>query len=178
VTQRNTSLLRRTSVLAVTALLGVGISATAAHADGWRVATAQGSGTSHEAGSANAQNNARAALTSAAAQAGEVCTSITSSATHVYTAPGGAAYVYNGTASGYCTVVPQPSYTVPRSASRQGGGSSASAAQSAGRQAAQADILAAGVACNGWSTSYAHVYTAPGGAWYIYNATVTAMCTN
>lgn len=172
------SLLRRTSIIVAVLAVGLGLSPTAAHADGWRTATAQGSGPTYTAGSTSAQNNARAALASAAAQAGETCTSVTSSATHVYTAPNGAAYVFNGTATGYCAVVPPPSYTVPRSATRQGGGSSAAAAQSAGHQAAQADILAAGVACTGWSASYAHVYTAPQGVWYVYNATVDAMCTN
>jgi hypothetical protein len=170
--------LRRSLVVAAVVALGLGLNATAAHADGWRTATATGSGSSHAAGSTAAQNNARSALINAAAQAGETCSSITTSATHVYTAPGGAAYVYSGTATGFCAVVPPPVYSVPRLATRQGGGSSAAAAQSAGAQAAQADILAAGVACTGWSVSYTHVYTAPQGAWHIYNATVSATCTN
>ncbi len=172
------TLLRRSLVIAAVAALGLGLNPTAAHADGWRTATATGSGSSHPAGSAAAQDNARYALISAAAQVGETCSSITTSATHVYTAPGGAAYVYSGTATGYCAVVPPPVYTVPRSATRQGGGSSAAAAQSAAAQAAQADILAVGVACTGWSASYTHVYTAPQGVWYVYNATVSATCTN
>jgi hypothetical protein len=162
--------------VAILAALGLALSPVAAHAAGWRTASAQGSGPTAAAGSANAQNNAIAALNAQAAQAGEVCSSITSSATWVYTAPGGAAYVYNGTATGYCAV--PPPYTVSRSATRQGGGSSAAAAQTAGFNAAKADILGVGVSCTNWSATYASVYTAPGGAWYIVNATVSALCTN
>ncbi|MFD0664766.1 hypothetical protein [Thermocatellispora tengchongensis] len=103
---------------------------------------------------------------------------MTTTSTHVYTAPDGSAYVFSATASGTCVPQPQPAYTVPRSATRQGGGTSSTAAIQAGSQAARADILAAGVACANWSTTSTPVYTAPGGAWYIYNVTVSAMCTN
>ncbi|MFC6086193.1 hypothetical protein [Sphaerisporangium aureirubrum] len=166
-----------TAVLAAL-VLGVGLSPAVAHADTYRTASSSGSGPSHSAGAANAAGNARAALNSQAAAAGEVCPSVTTTTTHVYTAPDGSAYVYNATASGWCAPPPPSPYTVPRSATAQGGGSSSSAAQSNGAAAARSAVLAAGVACTGWSYSYSTVYIAPGGAWYIYNVTANALCTN
>jgi hypothetical protein len=74
--------------------------------------------------------------------------------------------------------VPQPPYTVPRSATRQGGGPLPTAAISNGEQQARAAILAVGIACTNWSRPSTHVYTAPDGSWYIFTVTVNATCTN
>jgi hypothetical protein len=169
--------LRRLATVAAVVVAGLAVTPVAAHADGWRTATAGGFGLTQAAGSANAQANARAALNSQAAQAGEVCSSVTSSATLVYVVPSGGGYQYSGTATGYCAPPgPGPVYDTPRSATAQGGASSSSAAQSAAFQAAQSSILAVGHDCTGWSASYSPVYIAPGGAWYIYSATVSATC--
>jgi hypothetical protein len=159
-------------------MLGLALLPTAAHADTYRTASSSGSGPSPSAGAANAAGNARAALNSQAAAAGEVCPSITTTTTHVYTAPDGSAYVYNATASAWCAPAPPSPYTVPRSATAQGGGSSSHVAQSNGAAAARAAVLSAGVDCGNWTYSYSIVYIAPGGAWYIYNVTANALCTN
>ncbi|MEO3810927.1 hypothetical protein ABGB17_18160 [Sphaerisporangium sp. B11E5] len=159
-------------------VLGLALSPAAAHADTYRTASSTGSGPTTYSGQTNAANNARAALNSQARAAGEVCPSVTTTTQLVYTAPDGSAYVYNATASGWCTPAAAPPYVVPRSATAQGGGSSSQAAQSNGAAAAQAAVLAAGVACSGWQYSYAVVYIAPGGAWYIYDVTASALCTN
>jgi hypothetical protein len=170
------ALYRRLSIVLAILVLAVGLSPVIAHADGWRTATAQGSGPSWSAGEAAAQTAARNALVSQASQAGETCTNITSSATWVYTAPGGAAYVFNGTATGYCAV--PPPYVVPRSATRQGQGSIQGAAHNNGFAAAQSAILASGISCTGYSSSDELVWVAPQGVWYIMNVTVNAVCTN
>ncbi|MGW0804822.1 hypothetical protein [Nonomuraea sp. NPDC002799] len=150
-----------------------------ARADTYRTATASGSGPTWYAGAANAEANARAALNQQAAQAGETCPSVSASATHVYTAPDGSAYVFQATASGTCVPQPPPpSYTVPRSETRQAGGANSTIAIQNGSQAARAAILAAGVACTGWTTTAALVWSAPGSVWYIYDVTVSATCTN
>jgi hypothetical protein len=161
------------------------VAAPPAHADTYRTATSSGSGPSWSAGAANAEANARAELNRQAAQAGEVCPSVSTSSTLVYTAPDGSAYVFQGTASGTCVTQPPPpppppppSYTVPRSETRQAGGATSNAAIQNGHQAARAAILAVGVACTNWNTTSAFVWGAPGSVWYIYNVTVTATCTN
>lgn len=172
-------LVHRLMVVALAATMGlVVLPATAAQANTWRSATSTGWGPSPSAGQSNATANARAALNSLAASLGETCTNVTvSTPRHLYTAPDGSAWIYEATATGYCTPAPPPpSYTVPRSATQQGGGSSSSAAIQNGSQAARAAILAVGVDCTNWATTSSHVYTAPGGAWYIYNVTVTALC--
>ncbi|MGW0203268.1 hypothetical protein [Nonomuraea sp. NPDC003201] len=70
-----------------------------AHADTFRTASSSGWGPSWSAG----QANARAELNRRAAQAGEVCPSVSVTSTHVYTAPGGAWYIYDVTVSANCT---------------------------------------------------------------------------
>jgi hypothetical protein len=170
---------RRLGVMSLVAALGLALSPGVAHADTYRTAGASGHGPNHAAGSAAAQANARAALAAQARDAGEVCPSVTSSASHVYTAPDGSAYVYWGTASGWCVPAPPPpSYTVPRSATRRGEGRTAGAAHTAGIQAARAAILAVGVDCANWTSSASYVYAAPDGSWHIYDMTVGALCTN
>ncbi|MFC4532972.1 hypothetical protein [Sphaerisporangium dianthi] len=149
-----------------------------AHAGTWRSADATGSGPTPWAGAQNAEANARATLASQAARLGEVCTNMTATSTLIYTAPGGAAYVYSATATGLCAPAPPaPAYTVPRSATAQGSGGNSLTARNNAAAAARAAVLAAGVDCTGWTTTYSTVWTAPDGSWYIYNATVTAMCT-
>ncbi|SEG78191.1 hypothetical protein SAMN05444920_104578 [Nonomuraea solani] len=151
----------------------------AAHADTYRTATSSGWGPNWSAGAANAEANARAELNRQAAQAGEVCPNVTTSSTHVYTAPDGSAYVFQGTASGTCVPQPPaPTYPVPRTETRQAGGATSSAAIQAGHQAARAAILAVGVSCTGWTTTSNLVWAAPGSVWYIYDVTVSANCTN
>lgn len=174
-------LVRRLMVVALAATMGLFVlPATAAQAATWRSATATGWGPSPTSGQQNAANNARAALTSLAANLGETCTDVTVSAPrHLYTAPDGSAYIYEATATGYCAPgPPPPSYTVARSATRQGGGATSTIAIHNGSQAARADILAVGVACANWATNSSKVYAAPDGSWHIYNVTVSALCTN
>jgi hypothetical protein len=170
---------RRLGIMSLVAALGLALSPGVAHADTFRTATASGHGPTYAAGSAAAQANARAALAAQARQAGEVCPSVTSSASHVYTAPDGSAYVFSGTASGWCVPAPPPpSYTVPRSATRRGEGRTAAAAHTAGNQAASAAILAVGIDCTNWTSSASYVYVAPDGSWHIYDMTVSALCAN
>ncbi|MEV0632294.1 hypothetical protein [Nonomuraea wenchangensis] len=166
------------AVLLLSAVVAVPVSA---YADTYRTATSTGSGATRAAGAANAEANARAELNRQAAQAGEVCPSVSVSSSLVYTAPDGSAYVYQATASGTCvtqTPAPQPSYPVPRSETRQAGGSTPSAAVQAGSQAARAAILAAGGSCTGWTTTSALVWAAPDSSWHVYDVTVSASCTN
>ncbi|MGA4988104.1 hypothetical protein [Nonomuraea bangladeshensis] len=171
--------LRRT-VLPVALLLSAAVAVpVAAYADTYRTATSTGSGATRAAGAADAEANARAELNRQAAQAGEVCPSVSVSSSLVYTAPDGSAYVYQATASGTCvTQPPQPSHPVPRSATRQAGGATPSAAVQAGSQAARAAILAAGGSCTGWATTSALVWAAPDSSWYVYDVTVSASCTD
>ncbi|ROO59336.1 hypothetical protein EDC02_1132 [Micromonospora sp. Llam0] len=173
--------LRRLAVVALAVTMGLFlVPATAAQAATWRSATSTGWGPSPAAGQQNAANNARAALTSLAANLGETCSNVTVSAPrHLYTAPDGSAYVYEATATGYCVPAPPPpSYTVARSATRQGSGATSTSAIQNGAQAARADILAVGVACANWATNASNVFTAPDGSWHVYNVTVSALCTN
>jgi hypothetical protein len=130
-------------------------------------------------GEANARASARYALSQLASQFGETCSNVSTTATHVYTAPNGAAYVFSSTATGTCGPTPPSPYTVPRSATAQGGGSSPSAALANGDSINRSTNVAVGVSCIGRSSTLgSHVYTAPGGAWYIYNVNTTALCTN
>ncbi|MET9251572.1 hypothetical protein [Nonomuraea sp. NPDC003709] len=150
-----------------------------AHADTFRTASSSGWGPSWSAGQANAEANARAELNRQAAQAGEVCPSVSVTSAHVYTAPDGSAYVFNATASGTCVPQPPgPSYPVARSETRQGSGATSGAAVQNGAQAARAAVLAAGVNCVNWTTTSALVWAAPGSVWYIYDVTVSANCTD
>jgi hypothetical protein len=170
---------RRLLTVVVLVAVGVGVAPAAAHADTVRSATTTGSGPTWASGEANARANARYALSQLASQFGETCRDVTTTATHVYTAPGGAAYVFSSTATGTCGPPPPSPYTVPRSATTQGGGPSPGAALANGDSINRSTILAAGVNCTGWSSTLgSHVYTAPGGAWYIYYVNTTALCTN
>jgi hypothetical protein len=169
--------LRRLITASVLVAVGLALTPIAAHAAGWRTATAQGFGLTQGTGSANAEANARSALTSQAAQFGEVCTSVTSSSTLIYVVPSGGGYQFSGTATGYCAPPPPPPvYDTPRSATSQAGASNGGVAQQAAYQAAQSAILAVGHNCTNWTAQYTLVYAAPGGVWSIYNATVNAIC--
>ena len=169
--------LRRFITASVLVAVGLAVTPVAAHADGWRTATAQGFGLTQATASANAQSNARIALTSQAAQFGEVCTNVTSSGTLIYVVPSGGGYQYGATATGYCAPPPPPPvYDTPRSATSQAGASNGGAAQQAAYLAAQSAILAVGHNCTNWTAQYTLVYSAPGGVWSIYNATVNAVC--
>ncbi|AQZ66401.1 unnamed protein product [[Actinomadura] parvosata subsp. kistnae] len=168
-------------VLALTLTAGAALCTPAAFAATLRSATSTGWGPSPDAGRAAAEGNARAALNQQAAAAGEVCSGVSVTTRHLYTAPDGSAWIYEATATGDCAVpptTPPPSYTVPRTETRQGGGASPNAAVENGSQAARAALLAAGQACTGYSTTSSLVYSAPGGAWWIYNVTVSATCTH
>jgi hypothetical protein len=116
-------------------------------------------------------------LNTLAAQFGEVCTGVTYTTTLVYVVPSGGGSVYNATATGSCAPPPPPpAFTVARSATAQGQGSSWTAADASGAQTARAAILAVGANCANWTTSSTLVWVATGGVWYITNVTVTAMC--
>jgi streptogrisin C len=73
---------------------------------------------------------------------------------------------------------PPPQYTVPRSATTQAGGSSHSAARGNGLSANKAKILAVGIDCTAWSSSYKNVWSAPDSSWYIVDETTNGLCTN
>jgi hypothetical protein len=152
--------------------LGLGLSPVAASADTQRSATATGSGTTAIAAQGNAEARARTALTNQAILAGETCDNVSVSSTFVSLISG--IYTYRATASGFC--VSAPSYTVPRSATRQGGGPSVDAAISEGEGLARAQILAAGGSCVNWSRTAVPVWSAPSGTWYVFNVTVNALC--
>ncbi|WP_043613988.1 hypothetical protein [Nonomuraea candida] len=93
------------------------------------------------------------------------------------TAPAAAAAT--GAAQGPRTVQAQVAeFTVQRTETRQAGGVTPYAAKQAGAAEARAAILAAGVSCTGWTTTSALVWAAPGSVWYIYDVTVTALCTH
>jgi hypothetical protein len=95
--------LRRT-VLPVALLLSAAVAVpVAAYADTYRTATSTGSGATRAAGAADAEANARAELNRQAAQAGEVCPSVSASSSLVYTAPDSSWYVYDVTVSASCT---------------------------------------------------------------------------
>lgn len=101
-------------VVALTLTVGAVLSAPTALAATYRSATSSGWGPSPEAGKAAAANNARAALNQQAGAAGEVCSGVSVTTRHLYTAPDGSAWIYEATASGNC-VVPLPlSHTVSR----------------------------------------------------------------
>ncbi|GAA0837753.1 hypothetical protein ACFQVD_31110 [Streptosporangium amethystogenes subsp. fukuiense] len=170
--------LRLALVIALTLTVGAVLSAPAALAATYRSATSSGWGPSPAAGRAAAEGNARAELNQQAAAAGEVCSDVSVTTRHLYTAPDGSAWIYEATASGNCVVPPSLSYTVSRTETRQGGGASPSVAVENGSQAARAALLAAGQACTGYATTSSLVYSAPGGAWWIYNVTVSATCTH
>ncbi|MBP2708362.1 hypothetical protein JOL79_31745 [Microbispora sp. RL4-1S] len=175
---RRGSLAGRLTLLAALVAAGIGLNPAAAHADTWRTATAQAWGQTQATASAAAQSNARAALTSLASQLGEVCTNVTSSATLVYVVPSGGGYQYSGTATGLCAPPPPPpSYTVSRTATARGEGSTSGAAQQNGEAAARSAILAAGGDCTNYqTTAVTYVYRTPPGDWYIYDVTVSALC--
>ncbi|WP_182876181.1 hypothetical protein [Microbispora sp. H10670] len=175
---RRGSLAGRLLIPVALVAIGIGLSPAAAHADTWRTATGSAWGQTQSSASAAAQASARTALTQTAAQLGEVCTNVTSSATLLYTVPSGGGYVYGGTATGLCAPAPPPpSYTVPRTATARGEASTYSAAVQNGAAAARAAILAAGGDCTGYQTTGAtNVYTTPTGSWYIYDVTVSALC--
>ncbi|WP_182906162.1 hypothetical protein [Microbispora sp. H13382] len=168
----------RSMLLGAVVAAAIGLSPAAAHADTWRTATSTAWGQTQSTASAAAQANARSALNSLAAQLGEVCTNVTSSASLQYTVPSGGGYVYGGTATGLCAPAsPGPSYTVPRSATARGEGSTSTAATQNGAAAARAAILAAGADCSGYQTTgVTNVYTTPTGSWYIYDVTVSGLC--
>lgn len=173
--------LRRLMIVAVAATVGLAVlPAAAAQANTWRSATTTGFGPSPSAGQQDAADRARAKLNSLAASLGETCTNVTTSTPrHLYTAPYGSGYVYEVTATGYCAPAPAPlSYTVPRSATKQGQAANWSQAIANGEQAARAEILAVGVDCTNWTTTSSNVFSAPNGSWYVYNVTVNALCTN
>lgn len=175
---RRGSLAGRLLMLVALVAAGIGLSPAAAHADTWRTATGSAWGQTQASASAAAQTSARTALTQTAAQLGEVCTDVTSSATLAYTVPSGGGYVYNGTATGLCAPAPPPpSYTVPRTATARGQASTYSVAVQNGGAAARASVLAAGGDCTGFQTTgVTYVYAAPDGSWYIYDVTVSALC--
>ncbi|TXK40072.1 hypothetical protein [Nonomuraea sp. C10] len=176
--RRPAQVLRLVLVLALTLTAGAVLSAPAALAAAYRSATSSGWGPSPAAGKAAAEANARAALNQQAAAAGEVCSGVSVTTRHLYTAPDGSAWIYEATASGNCEVPPPVSYTVPRTETRQAGGTSPNVAVENGAQAARAALLAAGQACTGYATTSSLVYTAPGGVWWIYDVTVSATCTH
>ncbi|MFF3444225.1 hypothetical protein [Streptosporangium sp. NPDC002721] len=82
------------------------LSAPTALAAAYRSATSSGWGPSPEAGRSAAEGNARAALNQQAAAAGEVCSGVSATTRHLYTAPDGSAWIYEATASGDCVVPP------------------------------------------------------------------------
>ncbi|MER6831470.1 hypothetical protein ABT352_36145 [Streptosporangium sp. NPDC000563] len=179
--RRPAQVLRLALVVALALTVGAVLFAPAALAATFRSATSSGWGPSPAAGKSAAENNARAELNQQAAAAGEVCSGVSVTTRHLYTAPDGSAWIYEATASGNCEVpssTPPPSYTVPRTETQQAGGASPSVAVANGSQAARAALLAAGQACTGYSTTSSLVYSAPGGAWWIYNVTVSATCTH
>ncbi|MEU8203413.1 hypothetical protein [Streptosporangium sp. NPDC049046] len=178
--RRPAQVLRLALVVALALTVGAVLFAPAALAATFRSATSSGWGPSPAAGKSAAENNARAELNQQAAAAGEVCSGVSVTTRHLYTAPDGSAWIYEATASGNCEVPSStpPSYTVPRTETQQAGGASPSAAIANGSQAARAALLAAGQACTGYSTTSSLVYSAPGGAWWIYNVTVSATCTH
>ncbi|GLW21736.1 hypothetical protein [Microbispora triticiradicis] len=175
---RRGSLAGRLLMSVALAATGIGLSPAAAHADTWRTATGSAWGQTQSSASAAAQASARNALASLATQLGEVCTNVTSSATLVYVVPSGGGYQFNGTATGLCAPAPPPpSYTVPRTATARGEGSTPGTAQQNGAAGARAAILAAGGDCTGYQTTgVTNVYTTPTGSWYIYDVTVSALC--
>ncbi|MGW5261025.1 hypothetical protein ACWEQG_08635 [Microbispora sp. NPDC004025] len=167
----------RSMILGALVAAAIGLSPAAAHADTWRTATSTAWGQTQSTASAAAQANARSALSSLAAQLGEVCTNVTSSASLQYTVPSGGGYVYGGTATGLCAPASPSPYTVPRSATGRGQGSTSSTATQNGAAAARAAILAAGGDCTGYQTTgVTTVYATPDSSWYIYDVTVSALC--
>ncbi|MEV4454687.1 hypothetical protein [Microbispora sp. NPDC049633] len=167
----------RSMILGALVAAAIGLSPAAAHADTWRTATSTAWGQTQSTASAAAQANARSALNSAAAQLGEVCTNVTSSASLQYTVPSGGGYVYGGTATGLCAPASPSHYTVPRTATGRGQGSTSSTATQNGAAAARAAILAAGGDCTGYQTTgVTTVYATPDSSWYIYDVTVSALC--
>ncbi|MBE3009066.1 hypothetical protein IL992_07650 [Microbispora sp. NEAU-D428] len=178
VKSRRISFAGRLVTLVALVAAGIGLSPAAAHADTWRTATGSAWGQTQATASAAAQTNARTALANLAAQLGEVCTNVTSSATLVYVVPSGGGYQYSGTATGLCAPAPPPpSYTVSRTATARGEGSTPAAAQQNGAAAARAAILGAGADCTGYQTTAVnYVYVTPTGSWYIYDVTVSALC--
>ncbi|MEU7913218.1 hypothetical protein [Microbispora bryophytorum] len=168
----------RAMLLGALVAAGIGLSPAAAHADTWRTATSTAWGQTPSTASAAAQASARTELANQAAQLGEVCTSVTSSAGLQYAVPSGGGYVYGGTATGLCAPAPPgPSYTVPRSATARGEGNTSTAATQNGATAARAAIVSAGADCTGYQTTgVTNVYTTPTGSWYIYDVTVSALC--
>ncbi|MEU6407204.1 hypothetical protein [Microbispora sp. NPDC046933] len=175
---RRISFAGRLMILVALVAAGIGLSPAAAHADTWRTATSTAWGQTQATASAAAQASARTALANMAAQLGEVCTNVTSSATLVYVVPSGGGYQYSGTATGLCAPAPPPpSYTVSRTATARGEGSTSTAATQNGAAAARAAILAAGADCTGYQTTGVnYVYVTPTGSWYIYDVTVSALC--
>ncbi|MEV7807236.1 hypothetical protein AB0O28_30255 [Microbispora sp. NPDC088329] len=167
----------RSMIVGALVAAGIGLGPAAAHADTWRTATATAWGQTQTTASAAAQAGARGELTRLAAQLGEVCTNVTSSATLQYAVPSGGGYVYGGTATGLCAPASPSPYTVPRSATGRGQGSTSSAATQNGAAAARTAILAAGADCTGYQTTgVTTVYATPDSSWYIYDVTVSALC--
>ncbi len=99
--------LRLALVLALALTAGAALSAPPALAATYRSATSSGWGPSPQAGKTAAEGNARTALNQQAAAAGEVCSGVSVTTRHLYTAPDGSAWIYEATASGYC-VAPAP----------------------------------------------------------------------
>jgi len=77
------------------------------------------------------------------------------------------------------TVANAPPYTVIRSATSHGQGSTREAAISNGIAANKVALRTAGINCNPYSSSTStHVWTAPDGSWHVYNVTTRGYCTN
>lgn len=171
---RGLGVVRGLSVVGLLAGLVLGLSPTAAQAEGWRTANSTADGANQSAVEAMAKLVASEGLTIQADQAGETCTNVSVTATLVWIAPGGAAYVYQGTARGFCAVTPP--FTVYRTSTRQAGSTNASAAFNSSRQLAQNDILAAGINCTNWVVQ-SHLISASGG-WFVYDSSAYAVCTN
>jgi hypothetical protein len=167
---------RRIAVVCLAVLPGLALAPGLAHADTFRTARASSSGGTAAIGAANAESSARRALAIQAVQAGEACTNVTSSSTLTFIAPGNVEYVFAAVASGTCAQIPP--FTVYRTATSLGAGSSASAAIANGEPPARAAVTAAGVNCTNWIESVAFVFVAPNGSWYNYNVTMMALCTN
>ncbi|WP_440103697.1 hypothetical protein [Streptosporangium sp. H16] len=109
--------LRLVLVIALTLTAGAALFAPTALAATYRSATSSGWGPSPDAGKRAAEGNARTALNQQAAAAGEVCSGVSVTTRHLYTAPDGSAWIYEATASGNC-VVPLPMSPLSRTETR------------------------------------------------------------
>lgn len=167
---------RGLSIVSLIIGLALGISPLAAHAEGWRTVTVYADNPSPALADAAARTQSYNNLMTQATGAREACTNVSVSASLSYIAGGGYTYVYQGTATAFCTVT--ASYSVHRTAVRQYGAGSQSVADSTSQQLARADLLAVGGNCTNWIIYPRWVYVSPAQDYFVYEATADALCAN